>query len=82
MPLAILNLGPWEIALIVFLALLLFGGKKLPTLAKDLGTGIKEFRKSLFSNAEEEDIHTNQQVNYQTEEKKNTKPPRSKKKKV
>ena len=43
---------------------------------------IKEFRKSLFSNAEEEDIHTNQQVNDQTEEKKNTKPPRSKKKKV
>ncbi|NUM42611.1 MAG: twin-arginine translocase TatA/TatE family subunit, partial [Leptospiraceae bacterium] len=32
--------------------LLLFGGKKLPTLAKDLGSGIKEFRKSLFSTEE------------------------------
>ncbi len=53
-PLALLNLGPWEIALILVLALLLFGGKKLPSLAKDLGSGIKEFRKSLSSSAEDE----------------------------
>ena len=53
-PLALLNLGPWEIALILVLALLLFGGKKLPSLAKDLGSGIKEFRRSLSSGAEEE----------------------------
>jgi sec-independent protein translocase protein TatA len=52
-PLAFLNLGPWEIALIVFLALLLFGGKRLPALAKDLGNGIKEFRKSLSSTDED-----------------------------
>ena len=48
-PLALFNLGPWEIAFILLLALLLFGGKKLPALAKDLGTGIKEFKKSLSS---------------------------------
>ncbi|MCC6274666.1 MAG: twin-arginine translocase TatA/TatE family subunit [Leptospiraceae bacterium] len=47
------NLGPWEIGLIALLALLLFGGKKLPSLAKDLGSGIKEFRKSLFSSGED-----------------------------
>lgn len=52
-PLAIFNLGPWEIAFILLLALLLFGGKKLPSLAKDLGTGIREFKKSI-SNASEE----------------------------
>jgi sec-independent protein translocase protein TatA len=45
--LGFLNLGPWEIALILFLALLLFGGKKLPGLAKDLGQGIREFRRSI-----------------------------------
>jgi sec-independent protein translocase protein TatA len=55
-PLALLNLGPWEIALILVLALLLFGGKKLPSLAKDLGSGIKEFRKSLSSAGEEETV--------------------------
>jgi sec-independent protein translocase protein TatA len=53
-PLALLNLGPWEIALILVLALLLFGGKKLPSLAKDLGSGIKEFRRSLSSSGEDE----------------------------
>lgn len=81
MPLAILNLGPWEIALIVFLALLLFGGKKLPTLARDLGSGIKEFRKSLFSHSEEEDLDSNK-VNYEKEEKvaQNRNSTRSKKK--
>ncbi|GBF50482.1 Sec-independent protein secretion pathway translocase [Leptospira ryugenii] len=51
-PLAFFNLGPWEIALIVFLALLFFGGKRLPSLAKDLGSGIKEFRKSLMGEPE------------------------------
>ena len=52
-PLALFNLGPWEIAFILLLALLLFGGKKLP-LAKDLGTGIKEFKKSLSSASSDE----------------------------
>jgi sec-independent protein translocase protein TatA len=54
-PLAIFNLGPWEITLIVVLALLLFGGKRLPSLAKDLGNGIKEFRRSLSSATEDTD---------------------------
>lgn len=53
-PLAFFNLGPWEIALIVFLALLFFGGKRLPSLAKDLGSGIKEFRKSLMGEPDPE----------------------------
>ncbi|MDZ4727565.1 MAG: twin-arginine translocase TatA/TatE family subunit [Leptospira sp.] len=57
-PLAFFNLGPWEIALIVFLALLFFGGKRLPSLAKDLGSGIKEFRKSLMGAPEEETSQT------------------------
>lgn len=38
--------GPWEIAGLLFLALLLFGSKKLPELAKGLGTGLKEFKKA------------------------------------
>lgn len=51
---AFLNLGPWEIALILFLALLLFGGKKLPGLAKDLGQGIREFRRSISGSPEDD----------------------------
>jgi sec-independent protein translocase protein TatA len=38
-------LGGWEIVLILAVVLILFGAKKLPELAKGLGSGIKEFRK-------------------------------------
>ena len=38
--------GPWEIVLIFAVVLILFGAKKLPELAKGLGTGIKEFKKA------------------------------------
>jgi sec-independent protein translocase protein TatA len=43
---AIFNLGGGEIILILAGALLLFGGKKLPELAKGLGQGIREFKKA------------------------------------
>ncbi len=43
---AIFNLGGGEIILILALVLILFGAKKLPELAKGLGTGIKEFKKA------------------------------------
>jgi sec-independent protein translocase protein TatA len=43
------NLGPWEITLIVLLALLLFGSKKLPELAKNIGETIRELKNSLRS---------------------------------
>ena len=36
--------GPWQIAIIVVLVLLLFGGKKIPELMRGLGSGIKEFK--------------------------------------
>ena len=39
-------LNGWEIVLILTLALILFGAKKLPELARGLGQGIKEFKKS------------------------------------
>lgn len=39
----ILGLGPTEIGLIVFFALLMFGGKKLPELMRGVGKGIREF---------------------------------------
>jgi sec-independent protein translocase protein TatA len=38
--------GGWEIVLILAVVLILFGAKKLPELAKGLGSGIKEFKKA------------------------------------
>jgi sec-independent protein translocase protein TatA len=39
-------IGMWETVAILAVVLVLFGAKKLPELAKGLGTGIKEFRKA------------------------------------
>lgn len=46
-------LGGWEIVLILAVVLILFGAKKLPELAKGLGTGIKEFKKATREVTEE-----------------------------
>jgi len=39
-----LNIGSSEMILILFVALLLFGGNKLPELARGLGKGIRDFK--------------------------------------
>ncbi|MBM3832987.1 MAG: twin-arginine translocase TatA/TatE family subunit [Verrucomicrobia bacterium] len=39
-------LNGWEILLILAAILILFGAKKLPELARGLGQGIREFKKS------------------------------------
>jgi sec-independent protein translocase protein TatA len=38
--------GGMEVVLILVVILVLFGAKKIPELAKGLGTGIKEFKKA------------------------------------
>jgi sec-independent protein translocase protein TatA len=37
----------WELLLVVGVIVLLFGGKKIPELAKGLGKGIKDFKKAV-----------------------------------
>src|SRR5947199_8130979 len=51
--LGLFNLGGGEIILILALVLILFGAKKLPELAKGLGSGIKEFKKATRDVTEE-----------------------------
>jgi len=41
-----MSLGSTEIIVILVIVLLLFGGKKLPELARGLGKGINEFKKA------------------------------------
>ena len=38
------GLGPWEIAIILFLVLMVFGAKRIPEIARGLGKGIREFK--------------------------------------
>ena len=39
---------PWHIVLILLIALLLFGGKRLPEIGRSLGSGMREFKESLM----------------------------------
>ncbi len=48
------TIGPTELLVIVIVALLLFGGKKIPELAKGLGEGIKNFKSSVKNNDEKD----------------------------
>jgi sec-independent protein translocase protein TatA len=41
------NIGPLEIAIVLIIALLVFGPKRLPELGKSLGKGIREFKGSI-----------------------------------
>ncbi|MGI6726574.1 MAG: twin-arginine translocase TatA/TatE family subunit [Christensenellales bacterium] len=50
-----MRLGALEIVLILVLALVLFGGKKLSGVGKALGQSIKEFRKEMAADDKEKD---------------------------
>ena len=52
--LAVFGLGPTELIVILIILLVLFGGAKLPGLAKGLGQSIKEFKKSSKDDPEPE----------------------------
>lgn len=49
----LLMIGTTELLLIAGLALLLFGGKKLPEMMKGMGQGVKSFKEGLNSPSEE-----------------------------
>lgn len=40
-------IGPWQIVLIIAVALLMFGGKKIPELMSGIGKGMKDFKKAI-----------------------------------
>ena len=50
-----MELGMREILVIAILILLLFGAKRIPEFMKGLGSGIKEFKKSMKEDDKEND---------------------------
>lgn len=44
--------GPTELIILLTIILLLFGAKKIPELAKGLGTGVREFRRGTRGEAD------------------------------
>ncbi len=49
------NIGPLEIAIVLIIALIVFGPKRLPELGKSLGRGINEFREGVSSIGHDDD---------------------------
>ena len=63
-----MGLGPCEIGLIILVVIILFGGKKLPELARGLGLGLREFKKATREIKDEvksatEDVDDNEKEN-------------------
>lgn len=52
-----MRLGPWEIALILLIVLIVFGVGKLPEVGKQIGKGIRDFKK-YSQGAEDEEEKT------------------------
>ena len=46
-------IGPWEIAIVLVLALLIFGPRKLPDLGQSLGRSITGFKRGLKETKED-----------------------------
>ena len=45
----------WQVAIVLVIALLVFGPKRLPELGKSLGSGMKEFKDSITGNKREDE---------------------------
>ena len=49
------NIGPMELVLVLVIALIVIGPKKLPEVGKSLGKGMREFKESLSGEAEKDE---------------------------
>lgn len=49
------NIGPLEILVVLIIALVVFGPKRLPELGRSLGKGIREFRGSITGDDDDDD---------------------------
>ena len=49
------NVGPLELAIVLIIALVVFGPKRLPELGRSMGKGIREFRASVSAKDDDDD---------------------------
>jgi sec-independent protein translocase protein TatA len=49
------NIGPLEVVVVLIIALIVFGPKRLPELGRSLGKGIREFRGSVSGETDDRD---------------------------
>jgi sec-independent protein translocase protein TatA len=49
------NIGPLEIIIVLIIALIVFGPKRLPELGSSLGRGIREFKETITGDRKDDD---------------------------
>jgi sec-independent protein translocase protein TatA len=49
------SVGPWEVFIVLIIALLVFGPKKLPEMGRSMGKGIREFKSSINGDDRDDD---------------------------
>jgi sec-independent protein translocase protein TatA len=49
------NIGPLELGIVLVIALVIFGPKRLPELGRSMGRGIREFKSSISGDKDEEE---------------------------
>ena len=62
------QVGGTELIILLFIILLLFGAKRIPNLAKSLGSGLGEFRKSASGHYDEMEEIENAKVSKKSED--------------
>ncbi|MFA5535986.1 MAG: twin-arginine translocase TatA/TatE family subunit [Bacillota bacterium] len=62
------SIGPWELILILAIALIIFGPGKLPEVGKALGRGLREFRGAAKDATEQISIETKAEEKKETQE--------------
>ncbi len=50
------GIGPMELIVVLVIALIVFGPKKLPDLGRSLGTGMREFKSSITGAGDREEL--------------------------
>jgi len=49
------NIGPLELAIVLVIALVIFGPKRLPELGRSMGRGLREFKSSVTGDDDKDD---------------------------
>ena len=50
-----LGIGPLELIIVLVIALVVFGPKRIPDLGRSLGTGMREFKESITGGSKHDD---------------------------